>query len=485
MKAKLLQIRNPRRGSVLIVVIIFTAMLAVVMPSYLALSNSSLRMANRSFYGNAARGLAESGIEHAIWALNQVAEGNDPWGAWQIVGDDARATFGGFGYGGNVAGSVTVRLIGYESENPTAVADAVVSLHDGSLVHRYMRADLSASPAEAGGGIFAYGMLARDYIRAEGGASFDSWNSDPAANGSFVPYSAAVRKDNVKIASASAATPSIWLGSSDVYGSVAVGGATASALHMSWGGQVGPRDQNQFHPDDTFQLWAKNPPGWLVSQKNHGALTTGFTATFEEVTAPEATIFNNAFLSPTYGESSIGANGATQIISLSRILVTGSHTLTIKGDVTLILPPSNTNVLKIEGSGKIRLADGASLKIYTPGNIDISGAGFLNSQAPSNLQIWSTAALPGQTIALAGSGNLSGAIYAPNAHFTIPGGTNIYGAVVGKSFNMTGSGAFHYDESLINLGMGTAGNGAGAGGRVTVVRVAAMTAAEYESAGSQ
>lgn len=481
MDSPLYQNRNPRRGSVLIVVIIFTAMLAIVMPSYLALSNASLRMANRAFYGNAARGLAETGIEHAVWALNQVAEGNDSWDGWQIAGDEARASFGGFSYGGNVTGSVATRIVGYEGENPTAVAEAVIVLHDGSRVSRYMRADLSASPAEAGGGIFAYGMLARDSIRAEGGASFDSWNSDPANDGSYVPYGPVVRKDNVKIASASAATPSIWLGSSDVYGSAAVGGATASALHMSWGGQVGPRDQNLFHEDDKFQLWAKDPPGWLVSQKNHGALTTGFTATFEDVAAPEATIFNNPYLSPTWGEGFLGADGATQVISLSRILVTGSHTLTIKGDVTLILPPSNTNVLKIEGSGKIRLAAGASLRIYTPGNIDISGAGFLNSQAPRNLQIWSTAAAAGQTIALAGSGNLSGTIYAPNAHFTIPGGTNIYGAVVGKSFNMTGSGAFHYDESLIHLGMGAAGAGAEAGGRVTVVRVAEIAAAEYES----
>src|SRR5690606_36218513 len=152
-----------------------------------------------------------------------------------------------------------------------------------------------------------------------------------------------------------------------------------------------------------------------------------------------------------WGESELGSNGQTKVYNLERIHISGSHTLTIKGDVTLVLPPSGIDVVKIEGSGKIRLAEGAKLKIFTPGNINISGAGFLNNYSPSNLQIWSTATTSGQKIILAGSGNLSGTIYAPDAAFTIPGGTHIYGAVVGQSFNMSGSGSFHYDESLVNL----------------------------------
>lgn len=95
----------------------------------------------------------------------------------------------------------------------------------------------------------------------------------------------------------------------------------------------------------------------------------------------------------------------------------------------------------------------ATLTVYTPGNINVSGAGIANPSAPQALQIWSTrpAGSTGQTIKLAGSGAMSGVIYAPDAALSLPGGTNFFGAAVVYSASLTGSGKFHFDEALKNF----------------------------------
>ncbi|MFH1499349.1 MAG: hypothetical protein ABII82_16175, partial [Verrucomicrobiota bacterium] len=47
-----------------------------------------------------------------------------------------------------------------------------------------------------------------------------------------------------------------------------------------------------------------------------------------------------------------------------------------------------------------------------------------------------------------GSGTLNAVVYAPDADLTLPGHTDFSGAAVVRSARLTGSGAFHYDESL-------------------------------------
>ncbi len=56
-----------------------------------------------------------------------------------------------------------------------------------------------------------------------------------------------------------------------------------------------------------------------------------------------------------------------------------------------------------------------------------------------------------QTIKIAGNGNLSAVVYAPNANIEAKGGGNsgfVYGSLIGKSLKFTGNDCFYYDESL-------------------------------------
>ena len=106
--------RHQQRGSVLIVAALFAAIIAVALGSYMVLSSTSLKLANRSFYSNAALNLAETGIEEAMWSFNQVHGGaalGTAWAGWTITptsGADgiATRTFSNFPLAGNTTGAV-------------------------------------------------------------------------------------------------------------------------------------------------------------------------------------------------------------------------------------------------------------------------------------------------------------------------------------------------------------------------------------------
>lgn len=56
--------------------------------------------------------------------------------------------------------------------------------------------------------------------------------------------------------------------------------------------------------------------------------------------------------------------------------------------------------------------------------------------------------MTGGTAAVTSNNDFYGVIYAPNTAVTIDGDSDIYGAVVGKTLTITGTGSGHYDEAL-------------------------------------
>ena len=56
--------------------------------------------------------------------------------------------------------------------------------------------------------------------------------------------------------------------------------------------------------------------------------------------------------------------------------------------------------------------------------------------------------MTGGTALVTSENDFYGVIYAPNTAVTIDGSADLFGAVVGKTLTLTGSGTGHYDESL-------------------------------------
>src|SRR5215212_6597478 len=142
------------KGSVLIVALIFSAIIAIALTSYLKLSISAVKLANRSFYLNAAHNLADSGLERALWTLNDDIVHSLPTN-WTYYGDFAgRAGFSSeyqgtfpssstyYTLSGGAKGQVKVWVGDYValSDRYHAVAKATITLGDGTTLMKMSEA---------------------------------------------------------------------------------------------------------------------------------------------------------------------------------------------------------------------------------------------------------------------------------------------------------------------------------------------------------
>ncbi len=423
--------RAKSRGSVLIVALLLMVVLALGLTTYLNVNLGSARFAQRSHRQNAAFHLAEAGAEEALWSFNRAASHpHDAWNGWSVLDPAARRRFDGFDFGGNTLGSVQVQVNSIVSDalRPTVVALASVESPGTTPVTKMIEVTLARRSR------FAAALMAKDAVSFAGAnASVDSWNSDPDGNPATppVPYSAAARSDRGSVASTSVQNTAMLINQANVWGYVATGGP---APQVGVNGSITGQD---------------TPAGVLIDPAR---VTTDFTADFPPLTAPvDGTPL--ATIGATLGTAGTATRWRCAEISLS-----GSQTLTILGDVTLVLTAGpGADAISVTGNAGIIIPAGSSLTVYAEGDIKVAGQGLANSNvSPATCQIYGvSASLSGQAVHLAGNGALAAVVYAPNAGVKLNGNGDMMGSIVGLEITLTGNAAFHYDESLaaVNDGM--------------------------------
>lgn len=413
-----------------VLAMLFGTLLIVALGSYVALNTHSHKMANRSFYSAEAVNMAESGLEEAIWSFNQANAGDaTAWSGWTISGNSARRTFNDFNLGANATGEVKVYVDYYNpapTMQPIVVAKATIALPGNQgTVSRMLEVKMKRRS------YFAAGLVAKQNITFSGStASVDSWVSDPDNDPSTaaLAYSSSRRRDRGAIG-ATSVNATITVGNADIWGTAAVGGSSTSAIDLGPNGRVGPFNTGN-------------------GVKDAASVATDFAAFLDTVSNP-----TGGTVIASVG-STIGTTGTATVWRAPSI--TGN--LTVYGDVTLVLTAGpGTHAIDIEASEGITLAPGATLKIYTEGDVKIAGNGLANpNDKPDSFQLWGTSTSTiEQQIQLAGNGALKGVVYAPNARIHINGNGDIMGAAVGKRIELDGNSAFHYDESLANWGSNT------------------------------
>jgi len=107
---------------------------------------------------------------------------------------------------------------------------------------------------------------------------------------------------------------------------------------------------------------------------------------------------------------------------------------------------------RVEGSGVLTFREPAVVYVY--GTVNITGWVSTSGNLAKNLRIVTvrdpfTGAAPG-AVSIGSNGALYADIYAPLSALTVGGSGDIYGSVVAKSVDMSGSSQFHYDLSLKN-----------------------------------
>lgn len=122
------------RGAVVLVALCFTAVLAISLASYLAVSRSAMQLSNRAFQTDLSKHLAETGLEVALHAFN-----THDWTAWTISGTTATRTvtfpegaakFGSIG----VVGSIKLRVDNYNAHNLDATWDPATTYRPDNIV---------------------------------------------------------------------------------------------------------------------------------------------------------------------------------------------------------------------------------------------------------------------------------------------------------------------------------------------------------------
>jgi hypothetical protein len=407
---------------------LITAMIALTLASYLSLNLNTARLARRSYQQTAAFHLAETGAEEAVWSLNRSqAQAPDAWTGWTAQQPAAWRKFNGFDLGSGATGSVKVYV---SDTNPATgskpVAVALAAVESAGLPASTRMLELTLGRRS----YFSTGIVARETVKFAGkNVSVDSWNSDPDGDPATVPvpYSDVVRNDHGSIGTAAVENKAMLINQAAVWGYVATGGA---APEVGVNGSV---------------RGANTPPDVMIDPAR---VTTDFVVDLPLLSAPV-----DGTPIPAVGET-LGTAGVATKWRCPAITLSGDQTLTILGQVTLVLTTTVGSALDVTGKASIIIADGSSLTVYAEADIKIAGNGLANANSrPASCKIYGTSSSPaGQAVHLAGNGALKASVYAPNGDIQVNGNGDVMGSIVGREVVFTGNALFHYDESLADEG---------------------------------
>lgn len=439
-----------RRGRVqantYLTVLVIAMLMGVVLAAYLTMVNTQNSFSMRSQAWNRSIAITEAGVEEAMTHLQKNGVTNvdlfrDGWISW-----------GGFAYKRALLGDCIYEVQISLTSDPVILSRGYVPMvqnyasrksfgpfladawwSDAKLdnyVYRTVRVTTSAD------GMFMKAMVAKSWIDMNGNNirtdSYDSGDPQHSTNGFYLT---AWAKDNGDVATVTGLTnyTVISVGNADIYGHISTG--PKGTVTTGANGGVG----------SAAWLNAGNhgiQPGWYRDDLN---------IQLRDVEPP----FSGGYYTPAAG--SVGGTNYTVLLGTGKYLSTDKQMFTQDGD---ILVTGNAiwwckAGLDFSGKGSLVIAPGASLRLFvgdTTGSgtsLSIAGNGIICPYA-TNCTLFGLPSLT--SLAYKGNASFSGAIYAPNADFTLGGGgSDTYdfcGASVTGTVKMNGHFNFHYDEAL-------------------------------------
>jgi hypothetical protein len=437
-----------RRGSTLVVALIFATAIAITLGSYLHLAHNTLRISQRAHYHNVAMNLAETGLERGMLAISRTTDGSEgAWDGWTVSADgrDRYRTLTGFTYEGQTTGEVRVRVQDHHSHGSREViARATLTVPGTSPIEKWVRITCGRTSP------FGQGLIGRKVI-ISGDARFNSYDSargDYAAalgDGSFNV------NDQVFVGAARLEADSFSHGKLVLEGTVAVAGE--QGLHLGSEADIGPFGTRGTSAGAVRHDFTRDYDD-VAAPTAEGAIIAGITSS---LTLPRATdlpsIVNGRKTYYYRITDGISLSGDDVRLLVRDVASSDDAAAAADGvDVVLIVWG---NVTVSGGQAVIEVAPNHSLAIYTPDDIDIRGAGVANAGRPFQFQLWGTKPqtdpVPQQVDVTGHDGKLRGVIYAPNGDVVIKGAgggasSALFGAIVGRDVKISGD--FHYDESL-------------------------------------
>ncbi len=450
-------------GSVLLVCLLTAAIMGVTLTSYLALTHAQNTSVMRSQVWNSAMAMSEAGVEDAMAMINKHSGNWDLLPTWtnnsHIVADNwtdlgdnvyyVRRFMDRNSWGTNYYDV----YITNRNDSPTITSVGTVQWNYGSAPPSYFAtigtldaaqplacASRSLGVSTEVDPLFAVAMAAVRQIDFSGNNvttdSFDSADPLFSANGLYPFGQVNKQKAAGDVATSDLIINSVNVGNANIKGQVKTG--PGGTINIGPNGSVGDK------------AWVEG--GNLGIKPGHSA--NDMNVQFPNVTLPSASwspaIFGPYWINGKLWAYAILSSGDYSIPYLDTSLYVGTNVkarIRMDGDV------------KLTGSGDdFHLARGSQVSLYmTAASFSIKGNGIVNENG--NASSFYYFGLPANTtVSFGGNASFTGAVYAPQADFTLGGGGNtkydFIGASITKSVKMNGHFNFHYDENLRRVGPG-------------------------------
>lgn len=417
---------SSQRGAALLAALCFTLVLAIALSSYITVCYRALQMSTRNVAAGHTVELAETGMEEALWALQ-----NNSWSSWTISGTTATKTLSGFSYDNNSTGSASLTVTNYNSGTRTITVVGTVTYSDGTTTSRTLTSSASQAP------IFVNALAGKNgKIKLKVAGTIDSYDSSinpdvlPTAGGQTVGYSAILSSGSVSTTSST-----VQLTNAQVKGYVAMLSSSPSNLFYTVGGTakiIGPNTAATTNIDTT-------------------RIGTSPYQPIVDVVTPTAVTPLPSFPLST-STNTIGTAGATVSSKYyaTTFSLSGSQILYIDGPVVIVV----TGSVSISSSAKIVINNSAnaSLELHVGADLALAGNGIDNrTKLPKNLAIFEIANSSTYTWDMSTSTPFYGVIYTPDQSLTLGNAQTIYGAIVANSITFNLSPTFHYDINLRNV----------------------------------
>jgi hypothetical protein len=393
---------NQKRGSVLLVTMIFVMTTAVIVGSYLCMVQNSDQLVARAQCWNDALALAEAGVEESLASLN--AGNGNTFSRTSISRNFNNGSYQAWFKERSVTNQAYIKSIG----------NVTVPL-TGDVIQR------TVIVRSAQSALFMMGLVSINNINFHGnGIASDSWNSfDPSqsTNGIYNGYVGT----NGDVAS--------------IYGIVDIGNHTING--NLWLG-----------PNATFTGSPANVTGLIYTDVN---------LSFSDASLPTPDALGWQTAPQTTTGSGKNAVTTHDITSSGYYVINDSYPVVIEAGVTATLDvqQSSWNPTSININGGTTNSGTVSLYLES-GSATMAGNsnGGASGNRPENLYVYGLPAVT--SITLSGSSSFVGAIYAPEAVLTLNGGgnaNNLIGAAVVNSVTLNGHYDFHYDTALATNGI--------------------------------
>jgi hypothetical protein len=408
------------RGAALLAALCFATVLAIALSSYITVCYRSLAMSTRNMSATRSIELAETGMEDALWALN-----NNNWTGWTINGTTASKSISGFAYDNGATGSVSIAITNYDGTSGTrAVAvTGTTTLSNGTTISRSLTSSSAPAPLITNAVAGTTGTV--KFTAATTSGVVDSYDSTQGS------YSAATAGYSAILASGSTTTSSatVQLTNAQIKGYVAT--LSTGPSYSTSAKLVGPATTATTKIDSTRVSTSPYQPVFDIKSIS-GAGTT----------------LNNPTTNST---TTIGTAGATSasIYYNSGLNMTGTTKIIVDGPVKLVVS-GNLYIGLSGGTPSIEVTANGTLELFVSGDLAIYGNGINNlTLVPKRVIIYASNTLTAPDMNT--TTPFYGVVYMPNGDFKVWSNNAIYGAVVARNVVFSGTApTIHYDMDLRN-----------------------------------